>query len=338
MRGNTGVLLQLLECRESALWAVLMTAPRELKHVRESLYTLLTVSPTDVFAVMADDCKGSEEETGASRRNILEFLEIPAASVKEILESGNHLDAEKVFREGFIDVLTTTAIAETRLVLGLLIPLSTVSGKRATTGSSSAFIRTMTTSLHPGSSTALTGPLVRLFAEFIDRDPPVDPRYALLFFSAHGGAVVALALEKQDSRAKGLIERLKAWTGAAVKSWSDKASEEEGDVSAQTLVPRLCTTLVDALLVSFLLRQSLITRTHTRRRNLLWTPPSNLSRSSSSASTALWPCPIVDEGSSKAQSLAGSSTLAGMLQRLRNDLLASPLKHGCGGILGRWLR
>ncbi len=200
---------------------------------------------------MADDCKGSEEETGASRRNILEFLETPAASArKDILESGEHLEAEKVFREGFIDVLGTTAIAETRLVLGLLVPLSTVSGKNATMASASGFARTMTSSLHPGSSTALTQPLIRLFADFVTRNPSIEPRYALLFLSAHGGAVVAMAVEKQDPAAKGLVDKLRAWTSGAIVAWSGKAAEEEQDVSASSLVPSFSRTMLDASLVS----------------------------------------------------------------------------------------
>lgn len=228
-----------------------MVAPRELRHVRESLYTLLTVSPTDAFAVMADDCKGSEEETGASRRNILGYLEGPAASARrDILESGHNLDAEKVFREGFTEVLGTTAISETRLVVGLLIPLSTISGKHATIASTSAFVRTLTNSLHPGSSTALTQPLVRLFADLIRRKPPLDPRYATLFLSAHGGAVVALAIEKEDAVAVGLVEKLRLWTTGAIAAWSAKSSEEDQDVSLSRLAPTFCKTVLDALRVS----------------------------------------------------------------------------------------
>jgi len=198
------------------LEALTLAAPRELQLVRESIFILLSVSPTDVFAVMADDCKGSQEETGASRRNILEFLETAGKGpgpLRGILESGDYLDAEKVFREGFTEVLTTTAIAETRLVLGLLSPLSTVSGKNATIASTSAFIRIMTTSLH-------------------------------------GGAAIALAREKQDETAKGLIEKLKTWISGASTNWRITKEESEKDVSAAVLVPAFCETMLEALLVS----------------------------------------------------------------------------------------
>ena len=202
---------------------------------------------------MADDCKGSEEETGASRRNILEFLEGPAAGARrDILESGSHLDAEKIFRDGFIEVLGTTAIAETRLVLGLLVPLSTLSGKNATIAASSTFIRSMTSSLHPGSSTALTQPLIRLFADYVGRKPPLDPRYALLFLSEHGGPLINLAIEKHEVNALALVEALKGWIKDALTLWTGTAVDREEHVAGTNLVPRYCKTILQALSVSAL--------------------------------------------------------------------------------------
>ena len=226
-------------------------APRELKHVQESLLALLSVSPADVFTVMTDDCKGSEEETGASRRNILAFLEGPAAEARrDILESGDHVDAEKTFHSGFIDVLQTTAIAETRLVLGLLLPLSIFSGRNASPASASAFCKTLAGSLHRGSSTALTQPLIRLFAAFVGRNPPLDPRYALMFLSNHGAALIALALEKQDGVAVGLVERSRGWTAGALILWLKGTLDSDQDISSSSLIPAFCNTTLDGLMVS----------------------------------------------------------------------------------------
>ena len=232
----------------SDLKLTLLSAPKELKLVHEALCLLLSVSASDVFAVMADDCRGSEEETGASRRNILDFLQKDAVNQrKDILESGNHQDVEATFRTGFEGVLETTAIAETRLVLGLLLPLSTISGKNATPESAGRFARTLAVSLRAGSSTPLTTPLIRLFAEFVKPNPPLEAPEALNFLAAHGAAVVLMALEKDDRAAILLIGGLTRWVDETVKLWKTKPGK--GDLAENKLVPTVCSSLLSTLLV-----------------------------------------------------------------------------------------
>jgi hypothetical protein len=53
----------------------------------------MDVSPSDVFSMMAEDFKASEDETGASRRNILDFLVAAKEKRVEILESGDYIDS-----------------------------------------------------------------------------------------------------------------------------------------------------------------------------------------------------------------------------------------------------
>lgn len=156
---------------------------------------------------MVDDCKGSEEETGASRRNILDFLE-QTASVRELLESGQDLSAEEAFK-GFYDALGSCEPAEQRQILGMLASSSTITGKNATEGAAAEYASRLTTTLREGSSTSSTTPLIRLFAKFLDRTPPLNPQSIVGFLAAHGGAVVSLALEKVDKDAVKILDQLK---------------------------------------------------------------------------------------------------------------------------------
>lgn len=218
--------------------------------MHEALFTLLSVSPVDVFAVMADDCRGSEEETGASRRNILDFLQLHCQQAREdTLESGRNLEAEETFRKGFEAVMETTAIAETRLILGLILPLSTVSGENATVASTSRFVRTLTKSLHAGSSSALTQPLVKLFAELCHRTSKMDGREALGFWAEHGSATLILALDREDKYAKELLGKLEGHVNSAVKSWKGK-EKADAELSEDKVVLPVVISLLKPVLVS----------------------------------------------------------------------------------------
>ena len=225
-----------------------LAAPRELKYVRDSLYTLMAVDPAEVFGIMADDCKGSEDETGASRRNILDFLEQSAQQRADILESGNNVEAEQVFRDGFISALPTCALAETRQVLGLLLPLSTISGRNASEERATDFCKTLTASLHHGSSQVLAAPLVRLFADLTKRTALVDARAALAFLGAHGGAVVGLAMDG-DETGRAVVERMKNWVSRAIDAWRS-SRKADADLTEAKVLPQLCSTILGAFLVS----------------------------------------------------------------------------------------
>ncbi|WVR09327.1 hypothetical protein IAU60_006393 [Kwoniella sp. DSM 27419] len=216
VRGNAGVLLQLLACQ-----------PRELKHVRESLHTLLSVAPVDVFSVMSDDCRGSEEETGASRRNIIEYLYKGTADLRrDILESGNNTPAEDAFREGFMNVLDLVRGDEARMLLEMLVSLPTVSGGQASPAFKRRFLRALTRSIPPNSKPETTLALIRLFNTFIDKVSPVDSRYLVLFMVDHGAEVVRTGVTGREASAKGLLERLKRGVDGAIAGWSSNGEEE----------------------------------------------------------------------------------------------------------------
>jgi len=99
----------------------------------------METSPVDVFEVMADNCKGTEVETGTSRRNVLEFLTKHASEQRRrLLEAGENVVAEKAFQSGFESVLRICgADSEEGKVVGNLLAslsinrssVSTFSGK-----------------------------------------------------------------------------------------------------------------------------------------------------------------------------------------------------------------
>jgi hypothetical protein len=205
--------------------------------VKDVLQTLLSISPTDVFSVMVDDCRGSEEETGASRRNIVEYLRSDAVDVrKRVLESGDNLEAEKVFREGFLDVLRRTAVAESRVILEILIPLSTVSGRNATRETMEAFLRALSRAI-PSLSTA--EPFIRIFDDFLGRDPALDSISPFRFLADHGGAVVRMAIAEDPAGVR-IVERLRRWTVEAVENLNDGDKE---------FVTAFSKTVLDVLIV-----------------------------------------------------------------------------------------
>ncbi|WRT68687.1 uncharacterized protein IL334_005667 [Kwoniella shivajii] len=240
VKGNTGVLLQLLACQ-----------PRELKYVKESLQTLLSVSPIDVFGVMIDDCRGSEEETGASRRNILEYLRTDAAETrKTILETGNNLTAEDIFRKGLFDVLqNSVSEEESELILELLEPLSTISGKNALTKTKNRYMKALINSLPPNSTTQKTQHLTDIFKRYVGKIMPIDPRYIILFLAQHGAAVIELGLESKDPSAEWLLDGLKDWSRGVVAQW--EKPRDEKDLEENTLAPAFVNTTLPPFLDGF---------------------------------------------------------------------------------------
>lgn len=234
-----------------AFWACRLrlrsAAPSEVKHVRQALYDLLDVSAADVLSMMAEDCKGAEEETGASRRNVLDFLQSAKEKRAEILESGRNLEAEKVFAEGFYDVMGTTAIAETRQILGLLLPLSTVSGKNSTPHTTGKFAKALSRCLHSNSPVGLTTPLLRLWAELDKRNPRLDPRWTLYFLAEHGAAVVSLVADKDDKMAREVLLSPIRDISKLRKALDQRVS---GDLDERKLLPAFAQTILDAALVS----------------------------------------------------------------------------------------
>ncbi|WVQ72690.1 hypothetical protein IAR50_002250 [Cryptococcus sp. DSM 104548] len=220
VKGNTGVLLQLLASQ-----------PRELEAVTNALVDLLFVSPVDVFSVMADDCKGSEAETGASRDKILKFLQHEGASaLKELLHSGNNRDAEERFMTEFEGVLSGGGLAlEGKMaVIDLLVPLSTVSGANARTDSVNSFIKLVTNVIPPMAPISEKPRLNHILKELVDRlhhshpkNPPYDCRYMLYFLSIHGaGLTLSLFRREGDIRARGLLEGMKEWVVQANVLWT----------------------------------------------------------------------------------------------------------------------
>lgn len=233
-------------------------APSELRHVKQALFALLDVSPSEVFSIMAEDCKGTEAETGASRRNILEFLYTDAKSKrKELLESGKYIEAENTFSSGFYNVLGTTAIAETRLVLSLLLPLSTISGRNSTRASSGKFAKTLIKCLHPRSSVGMTMPVIKLWVEFVGRADGLDPSWMLCFLADHGDAVVQAAIEKGDKEAKSILEYPNTSGSSRLRRYFDRdADRSEPDLEARKLLPAFAQTMLNTVFVSFCVETS----------------------------------------------------------------------------------
>jgi hypothetical protein len=207
---------------------------------------------------MAEDCKGSEAETGASRRNILEFLNTDAKSQrKELLESGKYIEAENTFSSGFYDVLSTTAIAETRLILSLLLPLSTISGRNCTRASSGKFAKTLIKCLHPKSSIGLTMLLIKLWDDFTTKADGLDPRWMICFLADHGEAVVQAALEKGDKEAKSILEYPNTNTSKRLGRYFARDNDRsEPELETRKLIPVFAQTMLDPVLVSSQLKRS----------------------------------------------------------------------------------
>ncbi|WVF67640.1 hypothetical protein IAT40_002399 [Kwoniella sp. CBS 6097] len=252
VKGNTGVLLQLLACQ-----------PRELKHVRDSLSMLLTVSPVDVLSVMIDDCRGSEEETGASRKNIIEYLYNDAKEFrKQTLENAKNVEGgvevQEVFREGFFEVLEKVkGEEEVGMILEMLRDLPSVSGQIATPETKIMFLRVLTRSHFPTGSSpqaTATAPLIKMFVEYVDRASPVDPRYAVSFISVHSKFLISLAMglgsgsgsgkDGNDSSAvlaRKALQGLRKWVDGALDQWfrdRDRDRSSSGKDVSEEVVAR----------------------------------------------------------------------------------------------------
>jgi hypothetical protein len=83
----------------------------------------MEISPLDVFSVMLENCKGNEAETGASRRNVLDFLLNHAAKQRQaLLQSGKHEEVQAAFKAGLENVMRSLgADSEEREVLSALL-------------------------------------------------------------------------------------------------------------------------------------------------------------------------------------------------------------------------
>lgn len=252
---------------------------QELKYVRESIHTLLAVSPADVFSVMADDCRGSEEETGASRQNILKFLSPPSPSSstgisldtrRRLLESGDHTDVEDVFREEFLGVITPVQQSqngqskgiskdEKMTILKLVIPLSTVTGRNATTPTVRRVSNLITDLVPPGSQAREVQPVVQLFNSFIsslslsqqdkEKQNVLDPRLPIVFFAKHGQAITQLALGN-DMPSRKMVEGLKVWSEESLRRWKGRDMNVEVDVEVTR--EKVVKQILPALLASTL--------------------------------------------------------------------------------------
>lgn len=253
---------------------------QELKYVRESLHTLLSVAPADVFSVMADDCRGSEEETGASRQNILKFLSSadPSTGIspdtrRTLLESGRHTDVEDVFREEFLSVVSQHQQGqggmgkdEKMTILKLVIPLSTVTGQNTTTPTVKRVSNLIVDLVPPGSPAKEVQPVAQLFNTFIsslslspfpaqrETENVLDPRIPITFFAKHGQAITQLALGN-DLPSRKMVEGLKMWPEEALRRWQVgrggvHRGDGEQDMDVETAREKVVKQILPALLAS----------------------------------------------------------------------------------------
>ncbi|ORX38269.1 hypothetical protein BD324DRAFT_346271 [Kockovaella imperatae] len=212
VRGNAGVLLQLLEC-----------PPRELRLIHEQIFTLLSISPNDVFAVALDDIRANEE-TGASRQNIINFLSRDAKpKLDSLLSEGDHQDAEEMLQNGLEDVCATASGEDKEAILNLMGSLPRISGPRASSSAVRRFVKFVTRSVKAGSSVDKTAPIVKVFAGFAKRAPSdLDAVEALAFPADHGTAMISLSLEKRDESAMTILDKTVRWIALAGKYLAGK--------------------------------------------------------------------------------------------------------------------
>ncbi len=199
---------------------------------------------------MADACCGSEEETGASRRNILDYLRRDAADLRrDVLESGSNPEAEKAFREGFIRSMSLAQVDEAKTLIDLLLPLSSITGRTATTDSTSAFLKALTTSLAKRSDISSTKPYLTALDTFLACRPPFEPRFLLSFVALHGEALIELAFEG-DAAGRRIVENLRLSIPRSVDAW--KSNKEVGDaiLKERDVVKAFATEVVAAVVVS----------------------------------------------------------------------------------------
>lgn len=190
--------------------------------------------------MMAEDCKTSEEESG---RNILNFLLKDAISQrKEILESGNYVEAERVFSEGFYDVLPTSS-TKTILILELLGTLSTVSGRNSNRDSLGKYAKALSRSI-PSTSSQSTA-VIKLWGSFMEK-AEVDPRWTIYFLAEYGDIVVKAAVG-DDRVSKGILG---FYNTQSQSRWRRIMEDrDERDLEIRTLIPKFAQTMVDAIVV-----------------------------------------------------------------------------------------
>ena len=206
-------------------------APRELRLIHEQLYTLLSISPSDVFAVMLDDMRANED-TGPSRKNIIAFLTRDALlRLEKLFESGDNSDAEDTLQKGLEDVLPSLEPLDQSSVLVLLGSLPKISSRTASEGSTRSFVKLLTRSIKHGSTSDKTAPYVHAMEAYIRRNPPLRPLDGLIFAGDHGQALVRLSLEKREEDAVTVVEKTMEWVEKGTRDLGTKdAKELAGDI------------------------------------------------------------------------------------------------------------
>jgi hypothetical protein len=224
-------------------------APSELKHVREAISTLLSIAPTDVFSVMIDDFRGSEQETGASRRNILEFLIKEAEPERrKFLESGDYPEVESTVRRGFADIIQDLGWEERIKILTMLGRFSSISGKKAKAEAAEDYLRLMRKALRSGEGLDRVEKLIEVSEDFLSRKPSVDPRAVIVFFTPHAEGILGLAIEREHKIAQDFLTLyLSGWIDDSLKAWR---SGSDKDYAESKVAPDFCDTILHALRVS----------------------------------------------------------------------------------------
>ena len=172
----------------------------------------------------------SEGATGVPRLNILKFLLNDAEEWRrDALHSGRNPALEQDFFDGLVGIVSEIPLRETRIVIDMLSDLLIISGKSCDPKRISRFVRALTTSLEPDSSINSSMAHINTFAR-VARKAQVDGRSALFFLASHGGAVVELALAKDDEVAQRVMEDLYGWVKDAEKDWRSEKDPDEKKV------------------------------------------------------------------------------------------------------------
>jgi len=197
---------------------------------------------------MAEDIKSSEEESG---RHILNFLLKDATTQrKEILESGNYVDAEKVFADGFYDILPTSQ-TKSLMILELLGTLSTISGRYADRASIGRYAKALTRSIRPTEIGA-----IKLWDDFTGK-ASLDPRWTIYFLAEQGGNVVKAAIG-DDKIARRILEFYNTQSQSRWKRIMD--DRDEKDLEIRSLLPKFAQTMIEAIVVGSLPSTSISNR------------------------------------------------------------------------------
>lgn len=224
-------------------------SPNELGQVHLGLCELFMVAPADAIRAMIDECLDSEDGEGSSRRNTLNFLVNNAAPQrKEVFESGNNRKAEEALKSGLHKVLKKKlSSTDTLTILRLLMSLSTVSGRNATKDDAGDFADLMVESIPYNASRGAKEDLVRLFGEYVDKNPPLDPREALKSVKQLSDTLTAMALERGDSMAKKVVDRLDTWAEESIDLWARDRTDE---FPKEKIVSGYCKFMITDILAS----------------------------------------------------------------------------------------